>query len=375
MIYLDNAATTKPSQSAVEAMLLAAESFGNPSSMYRLGLESEKLINNTRQIIADMLGVESKHIYFTSGGTEANNTAIFGEAYGRRKLGNHIITTAVEHPSVMEAFSHLEKEGFEVTFLGVDSEGLISLDELDNALREDTVLVSVMHVNNETGVIMPVDKIKAFMRKKSPNAVLHCDCVQSFGKLQVKPAVWGADLVSISAHKIHGFKGTGALYVNDTKIRPLIFGGEQQSKMRPGTENVAGILAMGAAAKECKCDNSEILKLRKLFINKFKEKIDNIKINGSDEYNSGSVLNISFKGIKAEILLHSLERYEIYVSTGSACSSHKPQPSHVLTAMGLDREWINGAVRLSFDENIKEEDVDTVVAAFEKEVKAIRRFM
>ena len=213
----------------------------------------------------------------------------------------------------MEAFSHLEKEGFEVTYLGVDSEGLISLDELDNALREDTVLVSVMHVNNETGVIMPVDKIKAFMRKKSPNAVLHCDCVQSFGKLQVKPAVWGADLVSISAHKIHGFKGTGALYVNDTKIRPLIFGGEQQNKMRPGTENVAGILAMGAAAKECKCDNSEILKLRKLFINKFKEKIDNIKINGSDEYNSGSVLNISFKGIKAEILLHSLERYEIYV--------------------------------------------------------------
>ena len=187
--------------------------------------------------------------------------------------------------------------------------------------------------------------------------------------------MWGADLVSISAHKIHGFKGTGALYVNDTKIRPLIFGGEQQNKMRPGTENVAGILAMGAAAKECKCDNSEMLKLRKLFINKFKEKIDNIKINGSDEYNSGSVLNISFKGIKAEILLHSLERYEIYVSTGSACSSHKPQPSHVLTAMGLDREWINGAVRLSFDENIKEEDVDTVVAAFEKEVKAIRRFM
>ena len=181
MIYLDNAATTKPSQSAVEAMLLAAESFGNPSSMYRLGLESEKLINNTRQIIADMLGVESKHIYFTSGGTESNNTAIFGEAYGRRKLGNHIITTAVEHPSVMEAFSHLEKEGFEVTYLGVDSEGLISLDELDNALREDTVLVSVMHVNNETGVIMPVDKTKAFC-EKNPRMLYYIAIVYSLSE-------------------------------------------------------------------------------------------------------------------------------------------------------------------------------------------------
>ncbi|MEE1225461.1 MAG: cysteine desulfurase family protein [Clostridia bacterium] len=375
MIYLDNAATTKPSKSAVEAMLSAVESFGNPSSLYGLGLESEKLINNSKKVIADMLGVDSKHIYFTSGGTEANNTAIFGEAYGRRKLGNHVITTAVEHPSVLEAFKRLEDDGFCVTYLGVDKDGLISLEELDRALTEETILVSVMHVNNETGVIMPVDKIKALMRKKSPDALLHCDCVQSFGKINVKPALWGADLVSISAHKIHGFKGTGAIYVNDTKIRPMIFGGEQQNKLRPGTENVGGILAFGAAAKECACDNSCVKNIRSRFIEEFTKRIDNIKINGSDENNSGSVLNISFKGIKAEILLHALERHEIYVSTGSACSSHKPQPSHVLTAMGLDKEWINGAVRLSFCEDISEEDIETVVTAFEKEVAAIRRFM
>lgn len=375
MIYLDNAATTKPSRAAVEAMLKAAECFGNPSSLHKLGLESEKLINESRTVIANMLGCDSKHIYFTSGGTEANNTAIFGEAYGRRKLGNHIITTQIEHPSVLEAFKHLESDGFDVTYLGVGEDGRINLDELKDALREDTVLVSVMHVNNETGVIMPVDKINAIMKTVSPNAVLHCDCVQSFGKIDVKPLQWGADLVSISAHKIHGFKGVGALYVNDTKLRPIIFGGEQQGKIRPGTENAGGILAFGAAAAECNCDNEKMLKIRNRFIEEFSKRISNIKINGSDEYNSGSVLNISFKGIKAEILLHSLEVHGIYVSTGSACSSHKPQPSHVLTAMGLEKEWIDGAIRLSFDESITDADIESTVSAFEKEVAMIRRFM
>ncbi len=374
MIYLDNAATTKPSENAVKAMLSAAELFGNPSSLYRLGLDSEKLIKNSRETIAKMLGAESKHIYFTSGGTEANNTALFGEARGRGKLGKHIITTSIEHPSVLETAHQLEKEGFEVTYLGVGADGRIDINEFEKSLRPDTILVSVMHVNNETGVIQPVDRLKSIMRQKSPNAVLHCDCVQSFGKLDVKPKLWGADLISISAHKIHGFKGSGALYVNDTKFRPLIYGGEQQNGVRPGTENVGGIASFGAAAAECDCDNTKLLKLRTLLKNKLAEKMENIKINGSDEYNSGSVLNVSFIGIKAEILLHALEARGIYVSTGSACSSHKPQPSHVLTAMGLDNREVGGAVRFSFDNGITEEDIEFTANAAAEETAKLRRY-
>lgn len=375
MIYLDNAATTKPSKKAVEAMLTAAESFGNPSSLYKLGLESEKLINKSRDIIADMLGAENRHIYFTSGGTEANNTAILGEAYGRRRLGNHIVTTKIEHPSVLETVKRLENEGFDITYLNVNSDGRIDLEELKRVLRNETILVSIMHVNNETGVIQPVESVKAVMREKSPKAVFHCDCVQSFGKIDVKPILWGADLVSISAHKIHGFKGTGALYVNDTKLRPLISGGEQQRGIRPGTENTGGIMAFGAAASECTCNNSRMREIRDRLAARLTECIENIKINGSDEYNSGSVLNVSFIGIKAEILLHALETHGIYVSTGSACSSHKPQPSHVLTAMGLNKAEISGAVRFSFDDSISDEDIEVTAAAVEKEVSAIRKFM
>lgn len=365
----------KPSEKAVKAMLAAAESFGNPSSLYRLGLESEKLINKSRAVIADMLGVDSGNIYFTSGGTEANNTAILGEAYGRRRLGHHIITTKIEHPSVLETVKRLEGEDFDVSYLSPDSDGRISLEELETLLRSDTVLVSIMHVNNETGVIQPVEGVKEIMRRKSPNAVFHCDCVQSFGKIPVKPIVWGADLISISAHKIHGFKGTGALYMKDTKLRPLITGGEQQKGIRPGTENTGGIMAFGAAAEECVCDNTHMKELRSKFAAMLSERIDNIKINGSDEYNSGSVLNVSFIGIKAEILLHALEMHEIYVSTGSACSSHKPQPSHVLTAMGLDKAQIGGAVRFSFDSGTTEEELITATEAVEKEVKNIRKYM
>ena len=375
MIYLDNAATTKPSKKAAEAMLDTVEHFGNPSSLYRLGLDSEKIINKSRDIISSMLGVDSKKLYFTSGGTEANNTALFGAAHGRKKLGNHIITTKIEHPSVLETAHQLEKEGFDVTYLGVGADGRISLEEFENSLRADTVLVSIMHVNNETGVIQPVSELKKIIKKTSPNAVLHCDCVQSFGKIDVKPLLWGADYVSISAHKIHGFKGTGALYINDGKFRPHIFGGEQQGGLRPGTENAGGIAAFGAAASECSCDNSRLTEIRNKFKEEFLKRIDNIKINGSDEYNSGSVLNVSFLGIKAEILLHALEPHGIYVSTGSACSSHKPQPSHVLTAMGLDKKEISGAVRFSFDESITDDDIENAVSAVEKETAAIRKFM
>lgn len=373
MIYLDNAATTKPSETAVKAMCKAAECFGNPSSLHGLGLEAEKLITKSRETLAGILGVDKKTVYFTSGGTEANNTAIFGTAYDRMKLGRHLITTKIEHPSVLECFKRLEKEGFEVTYLTPKSNGRISLDELEAELREDTTLVSVMHVNNETGVIQPVDAIKPLM-KKSPNAVLHCDCVQSFGKIDVKPKKWGVDMVSISAHKIHGFKGVGALYAAKEKLKPLIYGGEQQNEVRPGTENAGGILAFAAAASECKIGSTHMSELRNAMIERFSA-IHDIKINGSSEYNSGSVLNVSFVGIKAEILLHALEARGVYVSSGSACSSHKPQPSHVLMAMGLTPKEVGGAIRISFDEATTLDEAMEAAEIIEKEVKNIRRYM
>lgn len=375
MIYLDNAATTKPSKAAVDAMIKAAECFGNPSSLHGLGIEAEKLINESKKNIADMLGVESKNILFTSGGTEANNLAVFGVAAARHKIGTKIVTSKIEHPSVLEAFRKLEIDGFNVEYLDVDSESRVDLDMLRNVLDDETILISVMHVNNETGVIQPIEEIREIMLEKAPYAHLHTDCVQSFGKIDVKPKKMGADLVTISSHKIHGFKGTGALYVADTRmIRPILFGGEQQGEIRPGTENVGGILAFGAAAAECDTDQSKLIHLRNTMKEKLQE-IPNIKINGSDEYNSGSVLNVSFIGIKAEILLHSLEAHKIYVSTGSACSSHKPQPSHVLTAMGLDKKEINGAVRISFDRLTEGADVIKAAEIIAKEVATIRRFM
>ncbi|MCD8180496.1 MAG: cysteine desulfurase [Firmicutes bacterium] len=375
MIYLDNASTTRPSEAAVQAMLKAAQCFGNPSSLHGLGLEAEKLVEESRKAIADKLGVESKNILFTSGGTEANNTAIFGVANARHKIGKKLVTSTIEHPSVLEAFRHLESEGFTVEYIDADRDGLLDLDMLYDFLDEETTLVSIMHVNNETGVIQPMEKIREIITEKAPYAHFHTDCVQSFGKIEVNPKRLGADMVTVSSHKIHGFKGTGALYVSDARmLRPILFGGEQQGELRPGTENVAGILAFAAAAREAISDNSKIISLR----SKMRERLLRIPdtiINGSDAHNSGSVLNVSFLGIKAEILLHALEAKGVYVSTGSACSSHRPQPSHVLTAMGLDKKAIEGAIRISFDYTTTEEEVMRAAEIIEEEVASVRRYM
>lgn len=369
MIYLDNASTTKPSKEALDAVLNACENFGNASSLHGLGINAEKIITSAKEFIAKPLAADKKNIYFTSGGTESNNTAIFGAAYASRKRGKHLITTKIEHPSVLEPFKILEKEGFEVTYLDADKDGKILLEQFENALRDDTVLVSVMAVNNETGVIQPIDKLKEIMKKKSPIALLHCDAVQGFCKIDIKPKKYGIDLLSMSGHKIHALKGVGALYIADNvRILPLINGGGQQKNMRSGTENVPGIAAFGAAAENFKPINPQI---RSEFKNKLLEKIDNIYINGSDD-NSGYVLNVSFPGIKAEILLHSLEARGIYVSTGSACSTNKPMPSHVLTAMGVPAENIKGAVRFSFSEEF---DTELVAETVRTEVENIRKYV
>jgi len=333
MIYLDNASTTKPSKKAMDAFLEACENFGNPSSLHRLGLNAEKTVTTARENIAEVLNVPVKNIYFTSGGTEANNMAILGYCRANFKRANHIITSRVEHPSVLSPFEQLKNEGFRVDYIDVDKYGVIDLDMLEELLCGDTLFVSVMAVNNETGVVMPIEKIKPLIRKKAPNAVLHVDAVQAFGKINLKPVTWGIDMMSISSHKIHGIKGCGALYTS-----------KEQKDLRSGTENVPGIAAFGVAAKEVNCDNSKLIECRKHFKEALKRKIEGVSFNGSDEYQSGYVLNASFSGIKAEILLHMLETKEIYISTGSACSSNKPMQSHVLTAMGCSAEQIQGAV-------------------------------
>ena len=376
MIYLDNAATTKPCRAAVEAMIESAQKFANPSSLYGIGLDAEKAINDARGAIARAIGALSKNIYFTSGGTEANNMVILGAAEAMKRYGTHVITTKIEHPSVLEAFSRLEQNGYRVTYLTPDKDGRISIDELKSAADEETTLISVMHVNNETGVIQPVEEIRDAIRDIAPKALIHSDCVQSFGKIPVNARKMNVDFITVSAHKIHGFKGCGAAFVNDTrKIRPLILGGGQQDGIRPGTENAGGIMAFGAAVREMKPEPEKLNALRLLLKEELTKTLDNIKFNGSDEYNSGSVLNVSVLGVRAEILLHSLEARGVYVSTGSACSTHKPEPSHVLTAMGLNKKEIDGAIRLSFSRDTTADEVKTAAQIIAEEAANIRRIM
>ena len=377
MIYLDNASTTKPSLAVCEAVNEALVNFGNPSSMHRLGIDAENIIKKARENVADILSCSPKNIYFTSGGTESNNTAIFGAVLKNMKRGKHIITSKVEHPSVLEPFKKLEENGFSVSYINLDSSGKVDLKELDEQLREDTIFVSIMYVNNETGAIMEIEKIKDLMRKKSQYALLHVDAVQGFGKLYCNPQKWGIDLLSASAHKIHGIKGTGILYIRDNvNINPFIIGGGQQSDMRSGTENTVGIYALSKACEQIKDYNKEHIKeLREYLKNGIIKNIDRVRVNEADEKNQAPhILNVSFMGVRSEILLHSLEMYDIYVSTGSACSTNKPMKSHVLNALGCSAEEIDGALRFSFCEDLSKEDMDIVINALVREVGSIRKY-
>lgn len=379
-IYLDNAATTKTDPRVNELIFEVLEhDYANPSSLHKAGMIAEKRIKTASQTVAKMLGCAADEIYFTSGGTEANNLAILGFAQANIKRGRHLITTKIEHPSVAEPIKYLAENGFEVDYLDVDLNGNLSLTELEDKLRPDTILVSIMHINNEVGSILPVDRIKMLIKLKSPNAALHVDAVQSFGKIDVLPVKWDADMVSISAHKIHGPKGVGALYVKkDTIIKPIIYGGGHQRGLRSGTENVAGIAGFGEAARLCyenmKQSYKNATELKQMLWHGIESQISDVVRNG-DENGSPYILNVSFLGIRSEILLHCMERRGIYVSSGSACSSNKPQSSGTLTAMGKTAKQIDSAIRFSMSRFTTKQEIEECVHALTQEVATVRRYI
>lgn len=382
-IYLDNSATTPVLPEVVEAMArVLREVPGNPSSPHAKGLEAERLVRRAREETARLAGVKPGEVIFTSGGTEANNLAIRGLAHRRRRQGRHLVTTAIEHASVLNTFRELEEQGFSVTYLKVDARGLVTLEEVVRAVSDDTILVSIMHVNNETGSLQPVAEIGRLLAPYKPRVAFHVDAVQSAGKLDLFPRKWGVDLLSLSAHKIHGPKGVGALWVREgVRLEPLFAGGDQEGGLRPGTENVPGIAGLGEAARLVRGLASQArarwLRLQQLFLAGLSRGTDYI-VNGPEPGSESSVpyvLNLSFPGIKGEVLVHMLEEQGVFVSTGSACHSRRPEPSHVLLALGLPRHRWESAIRVSFSFLTTEEEVAMAATVLARTVAEYRRML
>jgi cysteine desulfurase len=381
-IYLDYAATTPVVPEVVDAVTdCLKHDFGNPSSMHRLGIQAEKRIKEAKIEVSSLLKVDPEEIIFTSGGTEANNMAIIGTALDKKRSGMHCITTTIEHPSVLNTFEYLEKQGYEVTYLPVDREGLISLETFQNALREDTILVSIMHVNNEVGSIQPLQQIGSILKRHGSKAVFHADGIQSFGKLPLHPKEWNIDLVSLSGHKIHAPKGIGALYKKKgIRLQPILFGGAQQGGMRSGTENIAGIVGMGTGTKwvaQRQSENNRYLQdLKDKLVAGILEALPAAIINGSTETGKSAphILNVGFPGLRGEVLLHTLEEEGVYVSTGSACSSRDKKISHVLKALGLDSKTAEGSIRLSISYLTTQEEIEAFIPILTRSVKRIEKF-
>ncbi|MDF2988556.1 MAG: cysteine desulfurase family protein [Eubacterium sp.] len=375
-IYLDNSATTKPYDEVVQYIYEVSRNFyGNPSSLHTKGIEAENLVKKARFQIATVLKADSKEIFFTSGGTESNNMAIMGYLRANPRAGKHIITSEIEHPSVMEVFKHLESEGFRVNYIPVDQNGIIKLDILKEVINKETALLSFMYTNNEVGANQPIAEIDRIRKELSPSAVLHIDAVQAFGKTPVFQAGMNIDLLSISAHKIHGPKGIGALYIRKgIKVKPILLGGGQETALRSGTENVPGICGFGLATEMIFSSlEGNFLKAKELkqhFIEKLKQNFEDAVINSSDEA-LPYIINVSFPNLKSEVLLHHLEQKNIYVSTGSACSSHKSSHSHVLKAMGVSPKYIDGAIRFSLSAGNTMEELDETINALKEIIPVI----
>jgi cysteine desulfurase len=390
-VYLDNSATTRVTEGVRDKMMKALyEDYGNPSSMHRLGIKAEQYMKEAATIIASSLKVEPKEIIFTSGGTEANNLALIGTALANKRRGNHIITTRIEHPSVHQALIYLEENGFEISFAPVDSFGKLIKEKLFELIKENTLMVSIMYVNNEIGVVQDIAELAVELKSRKKDLIFHVDAVQAFGKYRIYPKREGIDLLTFSGHKIHGPKGIGALYVSDkVKINPTMFGGGHQRGLRSGTENVPAIAGLGQAVAELYTDfeakRTRLYNLKQRFLQEV-SLLDGVTVNGMpigcsamfemDQLvrTAPHIMNVSFQGIRSEVFLHALEDKGVYVSSGSACSSHHPTPSVTLTAIGLPKELMDSTLRFSMSEMTTEEEIEYTLEQIKEILPMLRRY-
>lgn len=390
-VYLDNSATTRATDRVREIMdKVLCEDYGNPSSMHRMGINAEKYMREAAENIADSLKVDPKEIIFTSGGTEANNLALIGTAMAYQRRGKHLITSRIEHPSVHQPLLFLEENGYRVDFIPVDKTGKIMKDKLYDAINDETQIVSVMFVNNEIGSVQDIEEIARGIKAIKKDIIFHVDAVQAYGKYRIFPKRMGIDLLSVSGHKIHGPKGIGALYVNDSvRIKPIVFGGGHQKGLRSGTENVPAIAGLGQAVKEIYEDFDQkinrMYELKQLFIREV-SKLDGVTINGLPEGCDGNfgmeyikktaphIISVSIDGVRSEVLLHALEDRGVYVSAGSACSSHHPQPSATLTAIGVAKNLLDSTIRISMSEMTTEEEIRYAAEQIKDILPVLRRY-
>ena len=379
-IYFDNSATTRVFDSVRDIMTeTMTADYGNTSSLHTKGVEAEQYVREARAEIAKSLRVKEKEIIFTSGGTESNNLAILGTALANRRSGNHIITSCIEHASVYNTTAFLEEQGFRVTYLPVDHNGHVSPEDLRAAICDDTILVSIMYVNNEMGAVEPIAKLAQVLRETKPQAYFHADAIQAYGKYVIRPKKEGIDLLSVSGHKIHGPKGVGFLYVDErVKIRPILFGGGQQMGMRSGTENVPGCAGLGAAAKEIYRDHEakvdHLYALKDRFVSGLHE-LEGVTVHGLTGRDSApQIVSAGFEGIRAEVLLHALEEKGIYVSSGSACSSNHPGISGTLRGIGVKESLLDSTLRFSFGVFNTEDEVDECLRVIKELLPLLRRY-
>lgn len=380
--YLDNAATTRVFPEVRKMMVhVMEEDFGNPSSKHTKGITAENYIKEAKETICTQLKCKPKEIIFTSGGTESNNMAFIGTAIANRRAGKHVITTRIEHASVHEPMAYLEEMGYDVTYLPVDSTGRVSVEELENAIREDTFLISIMYVNNEVGSVQPIEQIGQMLKKKHPQILFHVDAIQAFGKYKIVPKKLGVDMMSVSGHKIHGPKGSGFLYVNEkVKIRPILFGGGQQDGMRSGTENVPAIAGLGVAVKEIYTGHSEkrakLYELKKRLIAGLQD-VDGVTINAlidPIEKTAPHIVSVSFANTRSEVMLHALAQKGVFVSSGSACSSNHPELSGTLQAIGVKSELLDSTLRFSFSVMTTLEEIDYAIEVVKEVLPVLRKF-
>ncbi|MBQ8598109.1 MAG: cysteine desulfurase [Lachnospiraceae bacterium] len=379
-VYLDNSATTR-SFDEVAALMnrIMCEDYGNPSSLHRKGVQAENHVRYAKSVIANNLKVNEKEIFFTSGGTESDNLAIIGSARANCRSGRHLITTQIEHPAVLQTMKYLESEDFSVTYLPVDEKGCIRLEDLERAITGETILVSIMHTNNEIGSLQPIAEAGALIKRMNPRILFHVDAVQGYGKFKIHPKKLKIDLMSVSGHKIHGPKGVGFLYVDEkVKIKPIQFGGGQQSGIRSGTENVPGIAGMAKAVEliygNLDQEVEKLYQLKKAFVAGL-QKLEGITVNGcSDEGGAPHIVSVSVSGVRSEVLLHALEDKGIYVSAGSACSAKKPQPSATLQAIGVKKDLLESTIRFSFSVFTTMEEIQYTLQAMYDIIPLLRKY-